>query len=488
MHPFPSLHEIASAEGTAVCLFESMLTKSQYVPETSYRVGPFTVDILRHKTRTIYTPRLILGSTKDIEILRAALEVIERSHFVPHKFPRSLGDFITMVQKKAAPLLCGCYQDPLLASRIVAYEYIGLTRLMPIFEDHLVDELFVDDPLMPPYLEHRTHGRCDLGYSLTERELESIRTHAEVYGGISPSYRTPSIKTELHLGGVKLRVGMDTYPVAYTGFSLHIRKVGGNALTLTALARGGDVPIEASSLLLACLQNRLNVTIIGPSGSGKTTLLNALDMSIDPRLRRVYVEDAVESIDLAAWGFRQLKLRVPSIETGYDEGQNKLKEVLKTLHRSPDILILGEVQDASHSSAMFQAAEAGITGIQTFHSYSPEQSIRRWTSTHGIQKEQLADLGVLATMVRASPFSPRRQLVRISAILPSIQLIDVYRSEQGVVFDNLTRLEQERGLASSSLHTSTEAFSKWLDRALVKGYFDQTDFLEYAVSERPVTD
>src|SRR5579875_1700114 len=129
------------------------------------------------------------------------------------------------------------------ASRVVAYEYIGLTRLMPVFEDHLVDELFVDDPLLPPYLEHRTHGRRDLGYSLTERELESVRTHAEIYGGVSPSYRTPSIKTELHLGGVKLRVGLDTYPVAYTGFSLHIRKVGGNALTLTALARGGDVPI-----------------------------------------------------------------------------------------------------------------------------------------------------------------------------------------------------------------------------------------------------
>jgi len=175
--------------------------------------------------------------------------------------------------------------------------------------------------------------------------------------------------------------------------------------------------VEAAAFLLASLEAGVNVTIVGETGTGKTTLLNALDESLDPRLRRIYIEDAVETKDLLERGYHQMKLRVDPFERGEEAQRTKSAEITKILHRSPDLVILGEIQSEEHSRAFFQALSAGVRGLQTFHSSSPEQAIRRWLELHGISKANLLDLGIIVQMLRPQKLSARRCVQSISTVL-----------------------------------------------------------------------
>jgi type IV secretory pathway ATPase VirB11/archaellum biosynthesis ATPase len=174
---------------------------------------------------------------------------------------------------------------------------------------------------------------------------------------------------------------------------------------------------EAAAFLLAALNLGLNITIVGETGTGKTTLLNVLDESLDARLRRVYIEDAVETKDLIHAGYHQMKLRVDPFERTIGNSRTKAAEIVKILHRSPDLVILGEIQSKEHSLAFFHALTAGVRGMQTFHSSSPEQAIRRWIEVHGIARANIMDLDIIVQMTRPERLSSSRYVSRIALVV-----------------------------------------------------------------------
>jgi type IV secretory pathway ATPase VirB11/archaellum biosynthesis ATPase len=444
----------------------------------SYKVGLFDIQIIQNNPRRrLYLSKLASPHPRLSALLVDVMEVLEEMQPVPDQLPNSLDDFLNFLEAIVSPHLAELGSGAAGYARLLSYEFVGLGRLLPLFDDPAVDEFFLDSPFSPPYIEHRRHGRLDLPFLLTRREIDAIRTHTEIYGNQSASLGTPSLKSELKLGGVKARVGMDLAPVAVSGIALHIRKVGANALTLPSLIVRGCITLDVAAFILAMVRCRINITIVGPSGTGKTTLLNAIDMASDPELRRVYIEDAVESLDLSDWGYRQLKLRVQPLETGNDAERSKMKEVLKALHRSPDMLILGEIQDSLQSQALFQALESGIVGLQTFHSTSPEQAVRRWTKTHSIHEQQLRDLGIIVTMFRPNLFSSQRIVQRVSVLDRDLNVLDIFNTS----------------CPNAAIHTGFEdgifkiqaATRDWLAEAIRTGRTEFDDFIDFVRCNPP---
>lgn len=395
----------------------------------SYRAGIFEVRIAKKRGGLLYAPLLTGDAVKLAPLAATALQSMVAEEWTPPTSPCDFGDLLHQVRAEAAAVLAAS-AGPLAyeLAGLVAIEFVGLPSLQPFIEDEQVDEVYLDGSRSRFYLDHRKHGRCDSSFGPNPGELVALQTHLEMFSGEAPTLAAPCIKAEMKLGDMRMRVGVDLPPLAVAGPSIHIRKVGATPFTLARLVKCGTLGTDEAAFLGASMIAPINITIIGPSGSGKTTLLNALDMAAPAYFRRIYVEDAVETLDLTAYGFHQTKLRVSPIESERG-GSEKGLEVLKSLHKTPDLLILGEVQNEAHSRALFQALSSGIKGLQTYHASSPEQALRRWTSLHGVSKVQLADLGVIVTMARPDLSSSKRFVVRISEVRRGTdEVVDIIRT------------------------------------------------------------
>ena len=302
-------------------------------------------------------------------------------------------------------------------SELAAYEATGLSRILAIAKDDKVTEFFVDSDATPLYLDHTVAGRCESEIVLTERERSALETHSDTFGGYTLDFKTPSLKNDLTMGGAILRVSLDLAPVSVNRFSLDVRRLNVTTLSLPQLIRLGVLTAEAAAVLLGWLETGGNVTIVGETGTGKTTLLNALDEQVERRLRRLYVEDAVETLDLLERGYHQLKVKVDPFERGEESERTKESEIVKALHRSPDMVILGEIQSEEHSRAFFQALASGARGMQTFHASTIEQAIRRWLGPHHVSEQSILDLGLMVQMARPDRLKQGRYVQRVCEVV-----------------------------------------------------------------------
>jgi len=298
-------------------------------------------------------------------------------------------------------------------AELAAHEAVGLSRILAIAKDDNVTEFFADSDSTPLYLDHAVAGRCESGIILTERERDALQTHVDTFSGYTLDFKTPSMKNDLVVAGAILRVSLDLEPVSVNRFALDVRRLNVSTLSLGQLIRLGVLTEEAAAVLVGWLESGGNVTVIGETGTGKTTLLNALDEQVERRLRRLYIEDAVETRDLLEKGYHQMKVKVDPFERGGDSGRTKESEIVKALHRSPDIVILSEIQSEEHSRAFFQALASGARGIQTFHASTIEQAIRRWVGIHRIAEQSLLDLGLMVQMARPDRLKQARYVQRI---------------------------------------------------------------------------
>ena len=301
-------------------------------------------------------------------------------------------------------------------SELAAFEAVGLSRIYALAKDNQVTELFVDSEHTPVYLDHATSGRCESRICLTARERDALETHLDTFSGYTLDFGTPSLKNDLAIAGAILRVSLDLEPVSVNRFALDIRRLNVSTLPLQKLISLGTLSELAAATLVGWLEAGGNVTIVGETGTGKTTLLNALDELVEKRLRRVYIEDAVETLDLLGRGFHQMKVKVDPYDRGDETGRTKESEIVKALHRSPDLVILSEIQSEGHSRAFFQALASGARGLQTFHASTVEQAIRRWVNVHHVPEQSLLDLGLMVQMVRPDRLNQGRFVQRICQV------------------------------------------------------------------------
>lgn len=385
-------------------------------PLVRYDIFPFRYSLARTGGSTIYgiacslSPSLVAAVKKAVQDSSAALDPASVD-------PLTFDRLVEVLSQLTAEHLAGAQGAPMKElTELATYEALGLSRVLALAKDQKVTEFFVDSESSPVYLDHVQAGRCETTITLTAREREALETHLDTFRGYTPDYANPSLKNDLEISGARLRVSLDLEPVSVNRFSLDVRRLNITSLPLKRLIELNVITAEAGALLVAWLESGGNITVIGETGTGKTTLLNALDEQVEPKLRRIYIEDAVETRDMLAMGYHQMKVKVDPLDRGGGSERTKESEIVKVLHRSPDLVVLSEIQSEEHSRAFFHALSAGARGMQTFHAATLEQALRRWVNIHGIAPDCLLDLGILVLMVRPDRLGPDRYVYRICSV------------------------------------------------------------------------
>jgi type IV secretory pathway ATPase VirB11/archaellum biosynthesis ATPase len=298
-------------------------------------------------------------------------------------------------------------------SRIAAHSTNILGRLIPILLDELTEEIYFDGPDTAVYFDHQKFGRCITPIIFGRDEIPRIVTFIRAESNLHLDRGNPSLKMELNFLGTTLRLSASVQPLSTDGLYLEIRRARKKPFSIKSLIDNNTITPEAAAILILAVVSRLNVTITGGPGTGKTTLLNALDMITPHWWRKIYIEDAVESRTLR--DRHQVRLQVNPVDEHYKR-LNKSEEIVKCLHRSPDYLILGEIQTAEHSQALFQAIAAGLRSMQTCHSDSASSLISRWNFGHGIDKNNIGLMDLIVTLERPIPGESLRRVKEIIEI------------------------------------------------------------------------
>ncbi|MFW9910900.1 MAG: ATPase, T2SS/T4P/T4SS family [Candidatus Thorarchaeota archaeon] len=389
---------------------------SDWFPVDAYLVGPYLSFYFSRTGRTEIFHR-------SYPLVRTSLEhglMQELKESIGNSFQQSIGrpDVSTRLQQVADSICRNLLKSlPEIStgtrkriSMIVANKTTVLDSFLPILLDDDVEEVYVDRPGKPIYFDHCRLGRCISKHELHHKDVPRFTTLLRAESNLHLDRKNPSLKTDFNLFDTNLRVSASLPPLSPDGLHMEIRRARRNAFTILDLIRNGTLSIEAAAALLLALGCRFNITITGGPGTGKTTLLNALDLDSPRSWRKIYIEDAVESRNLDS--HNQVRFKVDPVDE-VDGHFDKSLEIVKTLHRSPDYLVLGEIQTAEHSQALFQAIAAGLRAIQTCHSSSAASLVSRWATGHNIDKSSIAMMDLIVTMVRPVPGESIRRVSEI---------------------------------------------------------------------------
>ncbi|MEM3857544.1 MAG: ATPase, T2SS/T4P/T4SS family [Thermoprotei archaeon] len=269
---------------------------------------------------------------------------------------------------------------------------MGLTPIAPALLDPRVEEVYLDRPGALCYLDHSDYGRLWFPAVVLKATVDRMGLFLQlsVAGGLD--MLSTSLKGHLVCPGFHARVSLDGYPLAVDGGSCIVRKFGFDRFNLSELVDRGTVSYDCAALIVGCLVDGHTVVVSGLPRTGKTTLCNSLIPYLPKEWRKITVEDAVET---AAPGADARTLR---LSTESDRYSDKLAEITKSLHRSPDFVFVGELQNREQTVAAAMLMDVGIPSLQTVHSTSLEGLIARWRDIYGVSLPELRKFLIVVQM------------------------------------------------------------------------------------------
>ncbi|MCG3217615.1 MAG: type II/IV secretion system ATPase subunit [Candidatus Heimdallarchaeota archaeon] len=362
----------------------------------SYKVNRYSVSILEaEKKKYYYVSNDVNDNVIDSLFYAFRVRIFSTDDAFFHSI-QSFQEIFSNLSMKAVEFLDEQEMRHDLVDILVS-RLLGIDKLYPLFIDNHINEIYQDSFNFPIYIDHEVYGRCETSIILTSKDLECLITRLKIENNLLFDRNNPSLKTELISSRFRMRITIDQPPIAADGISFNIRKFRKMGFSLTELINNNTLTKEAAEFLIKIMNRRRNITIIGEPGSGKTTLANAIDLLTPDEWRKVTIEDAIETVNQLNLGKHQLRIKVPSLESSINI-TSKTQEIIKLLHRTPEYVFLGEIQTPEHSKAMFEALGAGLKGIQTTHSDSLENIIKRWVFQHDIKMEQLNALDCVVIM------------------------------------------------------------------------------------------
>jgi Flp pilus assembly CpaF family ATPase len=287
-----------------------------------------------------------------------------------------------------------------------ALKILNLEKIFPLLIDDYIEELFLDKPWEVIYLNHQLYGRCLTEISLNKIERDRIKTFMRLYSNKRLDYSNPSIKFVLKNSYFYCRFTIDIDPINIHNFSFDIRKLNKNILTIQDLLKNKTLNPRIAAFLYFLILRRKNITVTGETDTGKTTLINALDLLTPKEFRKIYIENATESLNQDSFEKHQLKFKVDSTENLIKERFSKGNQIKRLLHRSPDLIYLGEILTKKEAKAMFHCLSAGLKGFQTIHSNDLDSLINRLLYHFSIDSVCLNDMDIIILMKK--DFGKRR--------------------------------------------------------------------------------
>lgn len=270
----------------------------------------------------------------------------------------------------------------------------GVGPIEPLMHDERVTDILVNGPYAV-YAEIEGQLRPTRYAFRGHEHLFTIAQRIAARVGRRVDESSPMVDARLFDGS---RVNVVIPPLALDGVCISIRKFGRHDLTLTDMARQGNLNDRIAQLLDVAANCQLNMLVSGGTGSGKTTLLNAISRCADPRERIVTIEDIAE-LSLQQPHVVRLETRPANIE---GEGRVAQDDLLRNaLRMRPDRIIVGEVRGAE-AFTMLQAMNTGHDGsLSTLHANSPREALGRLENMMMMGNANLPASIVRSQIVRA---------------------------------------------------------------------------------------
>lgn len=274
----------------------------------------------------------------------------------------------------------------------LSWAALNLGELYLLFKDKCIFEIYLNQTNSQIIVHHKTKGRLITNILFTQELWQSILIQSELNSNQIISRLNPSLKTGLITPLGNLRITIQIPPLSANPTAV-IRRLPSKPITPEDLVLQNQITKGRLSFLIEALNHRKNIIIAGEPGSGKTTLANALLLKSSTFWRLIVLEDASEIILSNQQFPLMVKYSIPSI--GKTSVIKREHEISKLLHRSPDYVFLGEIQDKIDTKTMFEAFSAGIKGIATTHSYSLNGLLLRWTRNYDIPIDMASSVDII---------------------------------------------------------------------------------------------
>lgn len=386
-----------------------------------YSTGPYRVSILGTPTsECLYELRDTLSIEHHRERLARMAEELRASacqktvHYSLESFDQLLTNRMKEVQSFFIEHDLLPHERGEEFQQLFCFESLGLGKFLPLFMDEQIEEIYYDGPGTVLYLDHEKWGRCKTNLFLEPEELKNFKTKLRTESNLPLNEETPSLKTDILTQHFQVRVEMNINPLAADGINFVIRKLRRKVFSITELLNLNTLTVEALALLYFFLSSRRSIIIIGEPGSGKTTLLNALDLLAPDEWRKVYIEDVVESVPQLELGKHQMRFRL-SPKGGDVTRETKSFQVRETLHRTPDLVIIGELIHRETIHAFFFLLKVGLQCcLGTCHGTNSKLIIERWMEDEGISKTSIGNIDIMVQMGKTK-FG--RRVIRIDEVV-----------------------------------------------------------------------
>ncbi len=440
-----------------------------------YGVGPFDIYILKYEKR--YLPRIPYKYVSYLPVIRDIIKNTRVSEGVLEIENFTFDEVFSIIKGRVSKKISSTVdeEENEQISELITWEYMNLSRIAPLLLDSNIDEFFIDGPYSTIYLLHSKFGRLDTDISITPIEINAIKTYLEVFKGREAIRVRGTLKSELISKRFHYRVNYDMDPICVDGPSISFRNLKRGRFTLVELIKNKTITIDAAAFLILTSWLKGNITIIGEVGSGKTTLLNCIDIFLPSSWRKIYIEEAIESVPQRDLGKHQVRYR-SEIFTNIAP-LSRLWQVTFTLHRSPDYLILGEILTDDDVRTWLYSLTCGLSGIQTMHSNDIYDFIRRLILYHKIPVTGLETLDFIVLMRKLE----RRELIRVVYGIYELRFNDDNNIDVVPIF------EYSRNIKSLQIKTPFNK-SRVISKLLSKNLLDEDWFyVAYDAIKRKLT-